>query len=518
MQQYELKDLVYEIQKQKTERQNVELKASHGGFPSRIYDTLSSFSNQNEGGIIIFGITDKPEYKVVGVYDAEDVQKKIMEHCNQMEPLVRAVITVCEIDGRMIVSAEIPSVELSRRPVFYKGQGRLRGSYVRVGDADEPMTEYEVYSYEAFRRRMRDDLRTVESARFKLFDKERIQTYLDTIKADRENLAKNVSDEDILELMGVTSDGYPTIAGLMTFSQYPQTYFPQLCITAVVVPGTEIGETGDDGERFIDNKRITGAIPDMVKEAVEFVRRNSRTKTIISEDGQRTDKPEYPIQAVREAVLNALIHRDYSIYTEGIPVQIEMYRDRLEITSSGSLFGSMTVDMLGKIRPEARNAALANMLEVLHVTENRYSGIPTIKKSLADAGLPEAIFEVKHGEFKVIFRNNIYNSAFYQHTKGKTTVRHSRVSEAYSTYSSMHDYSAYDSAQSEYDFIDKTNLDDAILAFCQVPRSRAELVAFTGMSRYHTMSAYVQPLVDKGLLMLTLPEKPKSSRQRYVRT
>ena len=69
--------------------------------------------------------------------------------------------------------------------------------------------------------------------------------------------------------MSVTNNGTPTLAGLMTFSKYPQTYFPQLCITAVSLPGTQMGESGSDDERFIDNKRITGAIPDMLEEALE---------------------------------------------------------------------------------------------------------------------------------------------------------------------------------------------------------------------------------------------------------
>ena len=63
------------------------------------------------------------------------------------------------------------------------------------------------------------------------------------------------------------------------------------------MPGTEIGAVGEDGERFIDNKRITGAIPDMLKEAVDFVRTNSRTKSVIGDDGLRHDKEEYPIVA-----------------------------------------------------------------------------------------------------------------------------------------------------------------------------------------------------------------------------
>ena len=131
-----------------------------------------------------------------------------------------------------------------------------------------------------------------------------------------------------------------------------------------------MGISRNDGERFIDNRRITEPIPDMLEEAVEFVRRNSRTKTIIDENGHRIDKPEYPMKAVREAILNALIHRDYSIYSENTPIRIEMYRDRMEIINCGGLYGRITIDALGKVRPETRNAAISNMLELLKITEN----------------------------------------------------------------------------------------------------------------------------------------------------
>lgn len=226
-----------------------------------------------------------------------------------MEPSVRALFTVCEIDGKAVVSAEIPGVDISKRPVFYRGVGRIKGSYVRVGESDESMSEYEIYSYEAFRKRTRDDIRTVENGKLNIINEKRMEDYLTAVKNERKNLADNISEDEILELMGITNDGVPTLAGLMTFSKYPQAYFPQLCITAVSLPGTEQGTVGNDGERFIDNKRITGAIPDMLEEAVEFVRKNSRTKTIINDNGHRADKPEYPIKAVREAILNALVHR-----------------------------------------------------------------------------------------------------------------------------------------------------------------------------------------------------------------
>lgn len=132
----------------------------------------------------------------------------------------------------------------------------------------------EIYSYDAFRKRIRDDIRKVDIAKFSLFDQNRVERYLDTVKKERRSLSENVSDDEILELMGVMTSDVPTLAGVLSFSKYPQGYFPQLCITAVV-PRTELGCLGDDGERFINNQHITGAIPEMIDAAVDFVRRNS---------------------------------------------------------------------------------------------------------------------------------------------------------------------------------------------------------------------------------------------------
>ena len=139
-----------------------------------------------------------------------------------MDPNVRAVFTTTELDGEVVLSAEIPPVEYWNRPVFYKGAGRLKGSYVRVGDADEPMSEYEVYSFEAFRRRIRDELRPVPECREDFFDKNRLEQYLEAVKHERKNLTA-LSEPEIKELMGVTVKGETTLAGVMTFSLYPQT-------------------------------------------------------------------------------------------------------------------------------------------------------------------------------------------------------------------------------------------------------------------------------------------------------
>lgn len=165
MQAETLKKLINDVITKKAESQTIEIKSAEHGCPTRLFDTLSSFSNQDDGGIIIFGIDEKDNFAIKGVYDAQDLQKKVTEQCKQMEPAVRALFTMCEIGEKILVSAEIPGVDVSDRPVFYKGVGRIKGSYIRVGESDEPMSEYEIYSYEAFRKRIRDDIRIVEGAK-----------------------------------------------------------------------------------------------------------------------------------------------------------------------------------------------------------------------------------------------------------------------------------------------------------------------------------------------------------------
>lgn len=320
MQERELIDLVHDIYQKKAEGQSIEVKATYRDCPTKLYDTLSSFSNQDNGGIIIFGIDETRDYAVVGVYDLQDLQKNVTEQCNQMEPPIRALFSSTIINGHVICSLEIPGLDYAERPCYYKGKGIIKGSYVRVGDADLPMTDYEVYSFEAFRRHLYDDERPVERASLELMDDSLLQSYILKRKIDRPGFSM-LKEEQVLELMNITRNGKPTLAAVMNFCVYPQGFFPQLAITAVVVPGTEMGVVGNNNQRFLDNKRIEGTIKTMLEEAVSFSARNMKVQTIIdSVTGMRNDRTEYPIKAIREAVLNALIHRDYSPMTSENPI------------------------------------------------------------------------------------------------------------------------------------------------------------------------------------------------------
>ncbi len=469
----ELIKLIHDTQAVKSESSTVEVKAARNGCP-KVRDTLSAFSNQS-GGVIIFGVDENDDYSVCGVYDAADLMKQVDAQCQQMTPIVRPLFTVTQLEERTVVSAEIQEVDNADKPCFYSGVGRLKGSYIRSGDGDRLMTEYEVYSFEAFRKKIQDELRISERAEINDMKTKVFELYLNTLRIKKPHLAE-LPDKELCRLQGFTSDHKPTLAGLMLFSAYPQAFFPQLCITAVSVPGTEISSNSAVGERFIDNKKIDGTLVQMLNDALLFVRNNMRTATIINPDtGKRNDRTDYPIIAIRELIINALVHRDYSIHTDSAPITIKMYTDRFEIENPGGLYGRMTLDRLGKVSADTRNPAIANAMEILGETENRYSGITTIIHAMEEHGLPAPVFENDRGVFRV---------TLYKNKKADIKLN---------------------------------DAETRLLNYCKTPRSRSEIEKlFEGeMTIAYVMEKYIHKLIEGGLIGMTIPEKPKSKYQKY---
>lgn len=473
MQAEDLKNLVEKIMKSKYETSNIEIKAAAQGCPKKLYDTLSAFSNRDDGGIIIFGIDESSGFELTGVYDTQDLQKQINNQCKEMEPIVRPLITVESIDGKDIVSAEIPGIEISERPCYYKGKGKIKGSYIRCGDSDEPMTDYEIYSYEAYRKKYQDDIRTVEQASFDIIDALKLDEYKIKCKKNKPNLAR-ITDEQFDELMSITRDGKLTLASVILFGIYPQAIFPQLSIIATAVVGTQMGELSETGERFADNRRIEGTVSDMIDGAMQFIRANIKTGSAIdSVTGKRIDVPEYPMTAVREVIVNAIVHRDYSIHTQGMPIQITVFSDRIEVKNPGGLYGILSIDQLGKTQPDTRNSVLATAMETLNLTENRYSGIPTIRYEMKKAGLPDAVFEDNRGTFCVTLYNKSHSESEYKN----------------------------------------------IVDFCKVPRTKKEIADFYGVSSVsYAISKYIKPLIVQGKIDISNKEHPNSSGQLYYKT
>lgn len=130
-----------------------------------------------------------------------------------------------------------------------------------------------------------------------------------------------------------------TVVGVMVFGIDLQKFFSQWFVASISVLGFEIGNLGELGERFIDNKRIDGNIATMYRETIRFLNRNMKVgMRLDSRTGLREDLPEYPMDALRETVSNLLFHRDVSQYKERVYSKITIFKDRIEFRNVGTWF------------------------------------------------------------------------------------------------------------------------------------------------------------------------------------
>lgn len=171
------------------------------------------------------------------------------------------------------------------------------------------------------------------------------------------------SFEDLLHKLAMARlDGdniwRPTVAGVLLGSREPRRWLPNAYIQAVAYRGTGVVPDGDGADTYqLDAKDLDGPLDQQIIDACQFVFRNMTVEA--SKHLGRHDRPQYDMEAVFEAVVNAVAHRDYSIY--GSKIRLRMFRDRLELSSPGALANTMSIDSL-PYRQAARNEAIASLL------------------------------------------------------------------------------------------------------------------------------------------------------------
>lgn len=405
-------DIIKQIEyvlKFKTETSRIETKSAKDGFPKKCYDTISAFANKN-GGIIIFGIDEENDFSLNDVYDINDLQKQITSLCSDaFEPIIRPEFLSVEYKNKKLLVVQINEIAQNKKPCFYKPKGLNKGSYIRVGDRDDVMTDYEIYALQSYNDRVFEDSRPIRNAELSDLNKEKLEEYIEKIKKNKPNFAKNDFNK-CLKLCHIIDNNedkiFPTLAGMLLFGEYPQLFYPQIFVACTNIPGLQMGDTNSLGERFIDNKRVEGTIEEMLLGTMNFLERNMKSSVVINDKGIRIDRTEYPLKALREAVVNALVHRDYSTQKETVYIAVNMYKDRIEIISPGALFGTNKLEKLGTSDVmETRNPTIVKILEEnSSILENRHSGIETMRREMMAYGLPEPEFYNERDSFKVIFR------------------------------------------------------------------------------------------------------------------
>ena len=412
----ELREIIESLKDTQTDTSFVEIKTCAGGFPKRIWETVSAFSNTPGSGIIILGIDEREEdINIVGVKEPAKFQKLFEETCSRMNPPVRALIEIHKYAGKMLVTAEIPEASYKEKPCFYQGSGMISGSFIRVGDGDRQLTQYEVQGFLDGRGQPRYDVESVAGSSINDLDQKAIKLFLSHVKENNSKV-QNWSDKKILHtyriLIPFEGKDVATIAGILCFGSYPQQFFPGLVTHVMVYPEKEEGQVGSNGERLLDNIKVEGSLLAAVPEVIRAIKRNIQKRSMVK-GLFREDILEYPEIFLREAIINALGHRDYSPLARGTAVQVKIFPNRIEIASPGGLFGPVTVERLGESGLQAtRNSYLMKLLEDSPVPdngrvlcENRGTGIPAMIDALRKAGMEPPQFTNSLTQFKVICFN-----------------------------------------------------------------------------------------------------------------
>ena len=378
-----IKDLLKE-----GESETVEFKPSLSQM-DKIMESISAFSN-TKGGTVVIGVSDKGE--VLGV----DIGTRTIESlANQVkqntDPIAYPSIRVDKSDKKQVVVIEV--VEGKQKPVLAFGR-----AYRRVGKSNQKLGYDEIRNLALESSKIYWDERVCEDASFEDIDEEKVRLFLRKAKYERRlELDVEIPVRESLEKLKLLREGMPTNAAILLFGRSTQKFFTQSETRCARFKGTKPLE-------FIDMKVFGGNIIDQREDVVEFVKEHIKLHAKIV-GMERIETWEYPIDAIREAITNAICHRDYEISAN---VQVRIFDDRIEIWGCGHLPEPLTVEDLKQRHISIlRNPLVGKCFFWIKFIEQWGTGTNRIIDSCLNHGFPEPVFEELSGSLVVTLRKGI---------------------------------------------------------------------------------------------------------------
>jgi len=373
----------------KKESENIEFKKSVGEW-KEIVETVSAFSNTS-GGKILVGISNSG--KIIGVKigkdTIEDLTNKIVSNT---DPKVYPKISVEEIEKKKIIVIEVK--ESADKLVLAFGR-----PYKRIGRSTIKMSkdEYEKLVLEKHREELRFDKQFCKGASLKDIDEEKVKWFLREAKREHGlKIEEKTPVAEILTKLKLITIGKLTNSAILLFGGNPQEYISQAETRCARFKGTKAVKP------FIDMKVFGGSIVDQVDKALGFVLEHTPMAAWLEEGKvQRKEKYEYPPEAIREAIVNAICHRDYS---SSANVQIRIFDDRIEVWNPGKLPEGWTVEKLKEVHESIpKNPLIADQFFLIKFIEKWGTGTTDMIKQCLDWGLPEPNFEYTGTSLVVTF-------------------------------------------------------------------------------------------------------------------
>lgn len=384
---------------------NIEAKRASDGYPETLDETLSAFANMPEGGLILLGVSELDgRVEVTGVNDPAALMGTLGQKARERitPPIQLGAVETHVIEGQNVIACVVPPQAPEQRPYRV---GKNGPAFIRSADGDYELSESEVRVMLAHQAPPRFDVQPVEGADVENdIDETLLQQYLHEQLQALPPL-RSLTREDLLIKTNVVDrdTGQPTIAALYALGIYPQQYLPTLSVKARVIPGR-----GEEAEfRVRNQEEFVGPVSFQLESTMNWLIRNMGTSVVFDEHtGHGRDHHELPLVALREIVANALVHRDLSAASQSSYINVIKKPDQLIVTNPGGLWG-LSVRQLGTTSPSARNPVLYRMCRSVRtadgnrVVETAASGIPTVKRLLSEAQLPEPKFRDRVISFEV---------------------------------------------------------------------------------------------------------------------
>lgn len=383
----DIAEMVADLRARRGDTTTLEVQSAAGGCP-HLGPTLSAFGNMPDGGRIILGLDETAGFAPVALDDIATLEQAVAGQAREaVMPPVTCTFETVPYQGHRLLVCDVSGLPLADRPARHQGQAYLRQSDGDYPMSDQEITQIEIQKTQAFEQ-THPDRHGVEGTSAADLDASLRDAFLAAARSSSRRNATVADDAEVLRRMGVlTANGTLTLAGLYALADYPQQHRPSLSVTAAVrLPRGAGGRTRD-------LQHFTGPLPDLLDDAVEWVRRNTRTTMLYDDRGHGVDRSELPMAAVREIVANALVHRNLDPITDSKRVEIRLLDDKLVITSPGGLWGVNERQLGHPDGKSAVNLALydicknVRMPDGTRVIEGEGGGIREAMLALRDAGL-----------------------------------------------------------------------------------------------------------------------------------
>jgi len=361
-------------------------------FDRETIETAGAFAN-TKGGTILIGISDIN--KVKGVQVGRETLKNWANQISQStEPRVIPEIELGEINKKRVTIINIK--EFPIKPVSVKGR-----YFRRVGNSNRIMNMQEIAQMHFHSVGMSWDKLPARDATIEDIDLGNVKRYVRKAnETGRENIDENENPLQVLEKLELMKEGKPTWAAILLFHKHPQRFLSQ----GVIHCGRFKEET-----IVIDDRMIEGTAIEQVDEAMNFIRKNINVRFVMTGRPAREQIWDYPLEALREGIINAVCHRDYTIPSN---TEVRIYDDMLIVWSPGGLPFGITIEDLYRLHPSVlRNKGIASIFYDIGWIEQWGSGIYKMRNACVRAGLPEPQLEEYQG-FRVIFRKDIYTEEY----------------------------------------------------------------------------------------------------------